>query len=290
MKKIILSAAVFTILATVTFASPISIKDLYLGWFEPSDLNAWTTPWMLPILYKEAANTTVLNVYYRNENNDLNVIGAYGFYHFIGGDYMRATINASYTTFTMNRYTVGIAVPNAGFDIRYTNVDDGSQSYYSEIGFDVEFIYNWAFWPFSLWYTNTPESNIFSYVKIFNFVRYVKPAYPLNSNWESIYALDYLFRTVWILPQFALIYDQYTGMDEISYNYETYNALEMLVKINDNLILRGGVNFQNVSSAAMPSVNIGTNLNFNNFTINADYQQILAEPTGTFAVSAGMNF
>ncbi len=36
--------------------------------------------------------------------------------------------------------------------------------------------------------------------------------------------------------------------------------------------------------------NGGANLNFNNFNINADYQQVLDESAGTFAISAGMNF
>lgn len=297
MKKIIMIILILVTLLTVAFSSAISLKDIYIGWFEPSDLNTWTAPWMLPVLYNEATNTTAFSAYYRNESGPytLNVLGAYVFHKFIGGDYMRATVNASYTTFRLNRYTVGIAVPNAGFDIRYVNAMDGNLHYYDEIGMDIEFIYNWnLFWPFNMFShqmnNNKSESRIFSYVKLFNFVRYIKPAYPSDSQWKTIFSMDYLFRTVWVLPQFALIYDKYNGIDEISYQPESYNAIEMLFKPTDNMILRGGVNFEESGSSAVPSVNVGARFTFKKFNINADYQRVLAEPTGTFAISAGTSF
>lgn len=297
MKKIILILAILIMIFTFVFSSPINLKDIYVSWFAPSDLNTWTAPWMLPILYKEATNTIMFNGYYRNESgpNALNVVGIYAFDRFIGGDYMRATVNASYTTFKLNRYTVGLAVPNAGFDIRYINAIDGNLQYYNEVGMDLEFIYNWnSFWLWNVFSSKTTNkeagSRIFSYVKFFNFVRYIKPAYPANSSWQSISSFDRLFRTVWILPQFALIYDYYSGIDEISYQNESYNALELLFKVTNNVILRGGINFENLGQTAVPSANFGANATFKNFNINADYQQVLAESLGTLAVSAGMNF
>ena len=298
MKRIITTLAILIAIFTFAFSSPISLKDIYVSWFEPSGLNTWTAPWMLPVLYKEATNTVVVNGYYRNESggsNALNVLGIYAFDRFMGGDYMSATVNASYTTFKLNRYTIGLAVPNAGFDIRYINAMDGNLQYYNEVGMDVEFIYNWnSFWPWSMFLPKTgnggPGSKIFSYIKIFNFVRYMKPAYPVNSSWQSIFSTDYLFRTVWVLPQFALIYDNYNGIDEISYQSENYTTLELLIKAMNNVILRGGVNFENSGQTAIPSVNFGANITFKNFNINADYQRVLAERIGTFAVSGGMNF
>lgn len=296
MKNVITIIVMGVSLFSITFASTISLKDIYTGWFEPSDINTWTSPWMLPVLYDEATSTTVFNAYYRNESTPyaLNAFGTYVFSKFLGGDYMRATIDASYTTFTINRYTVGVAVPNAGFDIRYINAMDGNQSYYDEIGMDIEFMYNWnMFWPWNMFLSQTNDksgSKIFSYVKLFNIVRYVKPAYPVNSQWKSIFAMDYLIRTVWMLPEFVLIYDAYNGIDEISYQSENYNSLEILLKPMNNVILRGGVNFESVGSSVNPSVNFGTNFTFGKININAGYQQVIAEPTGTFAVSVGMNF
>ncbi len=298
MKKIIPTLVILIVTFTFAFSSPISLKDIYVSWFEPSDLNTWTSPWMLPVLYEEATNTAVVNGYYRNESggtNSLNLFGVYAFDRFIGGDYMSATVKATYTTFKINRYTIGLAVPNAGFDIRYINAMDGNLQYYDEVGMDVEFIYNWNnFWP---WFVFSPKndnsisgSKIFSYIKIFNFVRFIKPAYPLNSPWQSVYGLDYLIRTVWTLPQFTLIYDNYNGIDEISYQLESYNALELLIKAMDNVILRGGINFENLGQTSTPSVNLGANITFKNFNINVDYQRVLAESIGTFAVSGGMSF
>ena len=287
MKKVILIVLILGVLFTFGFSFQISLKDIYTGWFEPSNINTWTTPWMLPVLYEEATNTAVVNAYYRNESgkNTLNIMGLYGFDRFMGGDYMRATVKASYTTFTFNRYTIGIALPNTGFDIRYVNALDGNSQYYNEIGMDVEFIYKNSHIKIG-----NAESTIFSYCKLFNFVRYIKPSWPKDSSWQSIWSFDYLMRTVWILPQFAFIYDKYSGIDEITYQPQSSNALELLVKPFHNVILRGGVNFENVGSKAIPSVNIGANVVFGKYNIDADYQQVLAESEGTFAISAGMNF
>ncbi len=68
------------------------------------------------------------------------------------------------------------------------------------------------------------------------------------------------------------------------------SALLKSFKPMSNVILRGGVNFENARSSAEPSVNIGANVSLNNVNINAAYQQVPAEPVGTFAISAGINF
>ncbi len=235
MKKFIPILAILMAISVFAFSSTISLKDIYLNWFEPSDLNTWTTSWMLPVLYKEATNTTVINGYYRNESGPdaLNIFGVYAFDKFIGGDYMRASVNASYTTFTFKRYTIGLAVPDTGFDIRYINAMDGNLQYYNEIGLDIEYI---------LFDSTEGKSRFkgFSYVKVFNLVRYMKLSYPENSSWKPIFSMNYLFRTVWMLPQFALIYDDYSGIDEISSQPESYNSLELLIKVMSNVILKGG--------------------------------------------------
>lgn len=287
MKKSILIILIFSTLFTFSFAFQISLQDIYMEWFEPSNINIWTTQWMLPVLYKEASNAAVVNTYYRNESgkNTLNVMGIYGFDKFIGGDYMRATVKASYTTFTFNRYTVGIALPNTGFDIRYVNAMDGDSQYFNEIGMDIEFIYKNSHIKIG----NT-ESTIFSYCKLFNFVRYIKSSWPKNSSWQSIWSFDYLMRTVWMLPQFAFVYDSYSGTDEISNQVQSSNAIELLVKPLYNLILRGGVDFENTGSEAIPSINIGAKIVFGKYNVDADYQRALVENKGTFAISAGMNF
>ncbi len=287
MRKIVLIALIFGMIFTLAFSFQISLKDIYMEWFEPSNINMWTTQWMLPVLYKEASNTTVVNAYYRNEseNNTLNIIGIYGFDKFIGGDYMKATVKASYTTFTFNRYTIGIALPNTGFDIRYVNVLDSNSQYYNEIGMDFEFIYRNSHIKIG-----NAESTIFSYCKFFNFVRYLKPSWPEDSPWQSIWSFDYLMRTVWMLPQFAFVYDSYSGTDEITYQDQSSNVIELLVKPFYNIVLRGGVDFENTGSKAIPSVNIGARIVFGKYNIDTDYQRALAENKGTFAISAGMNF
>ncbi len=292
MKRTVIVVVLLTSLFISGLSSAMSLKDVYVGWFKPSDLNTWTAPWMLPVLYNESTNTTTFSAYYRNEAGPytLNIVGAYAFHKFIGGDYMHASVNASYTTFTFNRYTVGIAVPNAGFDVRYVNVMDGKLHYYSEISMDVEFIYNGDFFGMFGPLQNGKNSKIFSYIKLFNLVRYIKPAYPPNSPWRTIFSMEYLIRTVWVLPQFALIYDDYNGMDAISYQPQSYKAVEILFKPFYDFTVRGGVSFENTASSAIPSVNIGAKFDFDKFNFDLNYQKVLSEPKMSFAISVGMNF
>ncbi len=293
MKKMFLTFLIAAIFVSMVVAFPITLKDVCTSWLQPSGINTWTSSWMLPLMYESATNTKIANAYYRHESlpSNLDVVGAYGFYKFVGVDYMHATLKTSYTTFHVNRYTLGLAIPNAGFDLRYTSVKDKTLSYYNEVNMDIEFLWKWGFNPFlPLGFTAANSKNVITYVKLFNFVRYIKPSYPSSSKWQSVFSLDYFTRSIWFLQGFALVYDNYNGTDEINTSTASYQALELLVKPWKSVILRGGVTFENQAEKAQPMINVGIKVNFGQFNMNAGYELVLLEPENTFALSCGTTF